>query len=322
MAEEDGGQYDLPSAKKPIRTRLTPELMRAILKIESGGNPNARTGSYKGLYQLSEKEFARLGGRGDIFNPQENTRIASLKLQQEADQVATKLGRPLTPGEIYLVHQQGVGGAYEHLTHPERPAWQSMNATGEGRSKGEGWSRLAIWGNVPDKDKARYGSVDNLTSGEFTKMWNDRIARGGGGDGKVAAADVPLDPTPNVGAGQSDYDKQAADVAAAKMVDPTPNVGSGASDYPSPDPTLADSIANINKKDLGKDVGDIFSGLGDILAKGPVAQNAARPSSPATIAMPTLTPSGAFPTVDPRMADAQRQQLALAMQRLNSGRLV
>src|SRR5262245_38056560 len=117
---EDGKQYDLPPppslAKKPTRTRITPELMRAIRQIESGGNPNARTGSYKGLYQLSDKEFARLGGRGDIFNPQENERIAMLKLQREADQVAAKLGRPLTPGEIYLVHQQGTGGSYEHLT--------------------------------------------------------------------------------------------------------------------------------------------------------------------------------------------------------------
>jgi len=296
--------------------------MRAIMKIESGGNPNARTGSYKGLYQLSDSEFNRLGGRGNIFDPKENERIAMLKLQQEADQVSKKLGRALTPGEIYLVHQQGVGGSYEHLTNPGRPAWQSMHATGEGRNKGEKWSRLAIWGNVPDKDKARYGSVENLTSGEFAKLWSDRIARGGGGAGK--AAEVPLDPTPNVGSGQKDYDDAAAVAAAKNMVDPTPNVGSGASDYaPAETPSAVASTLGKDQFASAKDAaGDIFSGLGDLFAKGPVAQNAARGSSGSgLIPMPLNTPQGVIPTVDPRQADMQRQQLALAMQRLNSGKL-
>src|SRR4029079_511415 len=116
-ATPPGGQYNLPSDKGAVpRVQLTPQLMSAIKNIESGGDPNAQTGSYKGLYQLSDKEFRRLGGRGDIFNPQEKERIAALKLQEEANQVAAKLGRALTPGEIYLVHQQGTGGAYAHLT--------------------------------------------------------------------------------------------------------------------------------------------------------------------------------------------------------------
>ena len=300
------------------RANITPELMRAIRQIESGGNPNARTGSYKGLYQLSDSEFKRLGGQGDIFNPKENERIAALKLQQEANQVAKRLGRDLTPGEIYLVHQQGVGGAYEHLTNPDRPAWQSMNATGEGRSKGEKWSRLAIWGNVPDKLKAQYGSVDNLTSGEFTKMWSDRIARGGGGAG--SSEPPPLDPTPNVGAGESKYTADAEAAAAKSMVDPTPNVGSGASDYGTP-AAMPDTSAS--KTDYGKGAGDIFSALGDIYAKGPVAQNAARPSGPANLPVPILpVPPGPISTVDPKRAEMQRQMLAMAIQRLNSGKLV
>src|SRR3954466_4125070 len=71
-------QYQLPeaaAARGPTSAAargsvaITPELMRAIQKIESGGNPNARTGSYKGLYQLSDGEFNRLGGKGSIFDP-------------------------------------------------------------------------------------------------------------------------------------------------------------------------------------------------------------------------------------------------------------
>jgi muramidase (phage lysozyme) len=121
---------------------------------------------------------------------------------------------------------------------------------------------------------------------------------------------------------------------ATEYPDPTPNVGSGAGDYADPitansapaDTSVATSDASSaisgKKHDYGKDVGDIFSGFADIMAKGPVAQNAAAKSSPATIAMPTPMPGGISPTVDPRVADAQRQQLAVALQRLNSGRLV
>lgn len=320
---EDGNQYALPSAKKHARTVLTPELMRAIKKIESGGNPNARTGKYKGAFQLSDEEFKKRGGRGDIFNEKENERVAALKLQEEADQVAKKLGRPLTPGEVYLVHQQGVGGATAHLTNPDQPAWRSMHSTGEGKSKGEGWSRLAIWGNVPDKDKARYGSVDNLTSGEFTKMWADRIARGGGG-ASPAAAPAPLDPTPNVGAGESTYAAQAQAEADKKLVDPTPNVGSGASGYDATSsPAEVATGASTLGKGIGEKTGDAFADLANLFANGPVAKNAARPSGPANLPVPTTPmPSGTFPTVDPRAAEMQRQQLALAMQRLNSGKIV
>ena len=336
------------AAGSPGRARITPELMNAIKKIESGGNPNARTGSYKGLYQLSDSEFKRLGGRGNIFDPQENTRIAGLKLQQEADQVAKKLGRDLTPGEIYLVHQQGVGGAYEHLSNPNRPAWQSMHATGEGRSKGEGWSRLAIWGNVPDKDKAKYGSVDNLTSGEFTKMWDARVMRGGGGGSGEPKASEPLDPTPNVGAsesdyvaqaqkeaaksmvdptpnvgaGESDYTAQAQAEAAKNMVDPTPNVGSGASDYPKTE-TPVEVASTLGKNQFGSNLGEALQGFGQAAyGAGAASKGSGGSASSTTVPMATLpTPPGVQPLTDPRVAAAQRQQLAMAMQRLNSGKL-
>jgi hypothetical protein len=311
-------QYDLPSEKKTHRANITPELMRAIKKIESGGNPNARTGSYKGSYQLSDSEFKRLGGRGDIFNDQENTRIAALKLQQEADQVSAKLGRPLTPGEIYLVHQQGVGGATAHLTNPNQRAWQSMHSTGEGRSKGEKWSRLAIWGNVPDKDKARYGNVENLTSGEFAKMWSDRIARGGGGGGGETAAlnPPPLDPTPNVGSGEAGYQPQVAEAPAG-----TGGIGSDAARAPE----QYETTPTVTASTLGKKIGGAAEGVFDDFSKLYAAQakDGYAKSSPANLPVQSApTPTPVSPIMDPRMVDAQRQQLALALQRLNSGKLV
>jgi hypothetical protein len=309
-ATPPGGQYNLPSDKGAVpRVQLTPQLMSAIKKIESGGNPNAVTGSYKGLYQLSDEEFRRLGGRGDIFNPQENERIAALKLQGEANQVAAKLGRALTPGEIYLVHQQGTGGAYAHLTNPDQPAWKSMHSTGEGQQKGENWARQAIWGNVPDKDKARYGSVDNLTSRDFAQLWSDRVTRGIGG----GAADDGA-----TGYGGIGSDAAASARAEAAAARPAVAPGATATDTAA---AAAPAAPEEKAKDYRGDIGDAFAQMGKLYATGPVAQNAARASSPANLPLPQAPMAqGPVPMVDPKMADAQRQQLAAALQRLNSGR--
>ena len=93
------------------REGLDPLLMRRIAMIESSGNPYAVTGSYKGLFQLSEEEFRQLGGWGSIFDPAENTRIAMKRFRQLADDFKHVNGRKPTPNELYLSHQQGLAGS-------------------------------------------------------------------------------------------------------------------------------------------------------------------------------------------------------------------
>jgi hypothetical protein len=68
---------------------------------------------------------------------------------------------------------------------------------------------------------------------------------------------------------------------------------------------------------------EAIKGLGQATAATGLARNptATAPISPVPVA-PTPPPAQVVPMVDPRVADNQRQQLALAMQRLNSGRLV
>lgn len=149
-------------------------LAKRIVQIESSGNPKAVTGSYKGLFQLSRSEFHRFGG-GDIFKAEDNARAGLLKLAAERDQLAKLLGRDVTPGEIYLAHQQGIGGAVKHLQNPDQPAWKSMYQTGEGRSKGVAWSKRAIWGNVPYDMRKKFGSVNNITSKQFVELWRRKV---------------------------------------------------------------------------------------------------------------------------------------------------
>jgi hypothetical protein len=104
-------------------------------------------------------------------------------------------------------------------------------------------------------------------------------------------------------------------------------------DFYSGDPVPDDSTKTAKKDDedtTAKDekkknkysdaLGEGLENVGKAYASG--AKNANQASGPSTIAPPMLPqPMNPIPTMDPRVADARRQQLAFAMQRLNSGRL-
>ena len=173
---------------------LDPSYMRRIMSIESSGNPNARTGSYKGLFQLSEPEFKRWGGTGNIYDPIANSKAMAAKVRGETNYFKEKYGRQPSPTELYLIHQQGEGGFDAHLNNPNQPAWQSMLSTGEGKQKGEVWAKKAIWGNIPNDIKKQYGSVDNVTSQDFMNIWKHKVE--GMPLGTVQTAQASSDLTP------------------------------------------------------------------------------------------------------------------------------
>ncbi len=149
--------------------------MKAVARIESDFDPKQRTGSYIGLFQLSNYEFARFGF-GDITSPRDNAIAAAYKFATAA--VLFEIDTHIKPTlfDLYLIHQQGWQGAAEHVSHPERVAWQSMCATDEGHDKGEKWCKRAIWQNTLPDIKRIYKSVENLTSGAFAEMWRQRLA--------------------------------------------------------------------------------------------------------------------------------------------------
>ncbi len=148
--------------------------MKAVAKVESDFDPKQRTGSYIGLFQLSKHEFTEYGS-GTITDPRDNAVAAAYKFMTEAIEFEISTHKKPTLSDLYLIHQQGVQGAAEHVNHPNQIAWQSMCATDEGRQKGEKWCKRAIWGNTLPEIKHVWKSVDNLTSGAFVKMWQDRV---------------------------------------------------------------------------------------------------------------------------------------------------
>jgi predicted GIY-YIG superfamily endonuclease len=120
-------------------------MMMSIAKVESDFDPRVKTGSYKGLFQLSDYEFAKYGD-GSIWDARDNARAAAHMFLVQAEKFRWALGHYPDYAERYMVHQQGIQGAIEHYTHPERVAWQSMCATDEGVLKGEHWCKKCIWG--------------------------------------------------------------------------------------------------------------------------------------------------------------------------------
>ncbi len=164
VAPSAGAPSDL-LARTAAEYGLDPKTFTRIAQIESGGNPNAVTGSYRGLFQL----------RDGSFDPMENARAAGAKLAEESRAFAAQYGRPPAPYELYMVHQQGAGGYAAHAANPDAPAWQNMGGTAEGRQKGPGWARQAIWGNVPTQFRAQFGDVNNITSRQFLDMWRRKF---------------------------------------------------------------------------------------------------------------------------------------------------
>ena len=148
-------------------------------QIESGGDPHAETpsGTYKGLGQFSPKLEVRYGlnasNRGD---PVAVAKAYSSENAENHDALARALGHEPTPADYYLAHQQGIGGAVAHISQPNLPAWQNMFSTVEGREKGQGWAKQAIWGNMTPDMKAQFpGGVETVTSGDFARMWAQRF---------------------------------------------------------------------------------------------------------------------------------------------------
>jgi hypothetical protein len=149
--------------------------MKAVAKIESGFDPKQRTGSYIGLFQLSEYEFNKFGS-GQIRDPRDNAVAAAYKVITEGILFEWVTHQKPTLSDLYLIHQQGWEGAAEHISQPDRIAWKSMCATSEGREKGEKWCKRAIWLNTLPAVKHAWKSVDKLTSGAFVGMWRERVA--------------------------------------------------------------------------------------------------------------------------------------------------
>lgn len=127
--------------------------------IESGGNPDAvsPTGA-TGLFQFT-KGTAKDVGLTDRKNPVDSTKSAVRLAVTNKNGLIKALGREPTGGELYLAHQQGLGGASALLKNSNANVIDALLPAYNG-----------------NKDKAEQaikvnGGNVNMTAGEFANIW-------------------------------------------------------------------------------------------------------------------------------------------------------
>jgi hypothetical protein len=137
---------------------VDPQAMLSIAHIESKLNPNAKNprSSASGLFQFINST-GRQYGLKNAFDPRQNANAAA-RLMKDNERALTKtLGRKPNTGELYLAHQQGLGGARKILSRPNAKA---ANVVGN----------EAFRLNIPR------GSNPNMTASEFANLWSKKAS--------------------------------------------------------------------------------------------------------------------------------------------------
>lgn len=170
MAPHPMGQAGPPQASAG---GLDPQTARTF-KLESGNDPNNVTGSNQGWGQFGPAERRKYG----ITDPTNLGQNVSATHQETAGNTAalTKaLGRPPTPGEVYLAHQQGLAGATALLTNPNVPAWQAVRKF----YPSDAIAQKAIAGNPPGGGHFDPNNPAGAFTGAWVKQFESRMPQGG-----------------------------------------------------------------------------------------------------------------------------------------------
>lgn len=185
---------------------LSPEDIARIFQIESGGDPNAVTGSHRGLGQFGPAEEARFGIT-DANRADPIAQAAAVAQEAAANRARLRsvLGREPTGSDYYLAHQQGAAGAAALFGNPGMPAWQAIRPF----YKSDDAARRAIIGNIPGNHPLAGADPNTITSADFAGLWANRF--GGAPAAPAAASGAPA----NAVASAVDALKEAAPTGAA-----------------------------------------------------------------------------------------------------------
>ena len=131
--------------------------LRTLVQIESGGNPRAKnpSSSAGGLLQFIDSTAAEYGLK-DRFDPDQAADAGARLLRDNRNYLRGVLGREPSPGELYLAHQQGRGGAAKLLSNPNKSAADVVGA----------------------KAVRLNGGRPGMTAGEFAKLWINKAENG------------------------------------------------------------------------------------------------------------------------------------------------
>lgn len=132
---------------------LDPAMMLAIADIESKFKAGAYNPSgASGVYQFMPKTAKGYG----LSNPMDANANVAAGMRFTKDNIAyfkKTLGREPTPGEVYLMHQQGMGGATSLMRNPNALA---ANVVGQ-------------------KAVTQNGGWAGMTAGQFAGLWTGKM---------------------------------------------------------------------------------------------------------------------------------------------------
>lgn len=161
ISESTGHEIAKASAAHGVDERH----LRTMAMLESGGDHLARSqasgGRYKGLYQLGDPVCAKYGVT-DPFDVQQNIRGGCMLAIDDSKGFKRIMGREPSGWELYLCHQQGLGGATALLKHPEMSAADAL--------------ALAHGGNreLAKKCVTQNGGSLAMTAEGFAHMWEKK----------------------------------------------------------------------------------------------------------------------------------------------------
>lgn len=135
--------------KSDVGSWLPPHHLEAVAKIESSGKIDAFNKGSKaaGLFQFIPSTAAWLN-LADPFDPLQATIAMARYSKINRDQFVKRMGREPDGRELYLMHQQGAGGAFKLLQNPNQLAADLVGIK-------------AVTGN---------GGRPNMTGAEFTDL--------------------------------------------------------------------------------------------------------------------------------------------------------
>lgn len=144
-----------------------------LIQIESGGDPGNVTGSNRGLGQFGPAEEKKYGITSANWK---NPDVQRAALAKEYDEFTTafksKMGRDPSPGELYIMHQQGLSGGLAHISNPNNSSVANIQ---QFYKSNPALALAAIHGNIDDKSPLKSMDPRQVTSGQFTDYWKNKF---------------------------------------------------------------------------------------------------------------------------------------------------
>ncbi len=143
-----------------------PDTAIRMAQLESGLDPNAKNpkSTASGLFQFLSGTWGDYGNGRSPFDAEASADAGVRLMRDNRRALRRGLGREPTPGEIYMAHQQGAGGALSFLKNPTAAAHTIVGSK-------------AISLNLP---KERAGEAMTITAGDFAQLWSNKL---GGANG-------------------------------------------------------------------------------------------------------------------------------------------